>query len=1061
MCDFQCPLCMELLEIDDIDFYPCKCEYQICRFCWHRLRTDENGLCPACRQPYPENPVNFKPLSASDLLKIKSEKKQKQQQQRLKICESRKHLSAYRVLQKNLVYVVGLSTRVADPEILKRPEYFGKYGRILKVAVGSFASSNGPQSASCTAYVTYAKYEDALRAIQSVNNAQLDGRIVKASLGTTKYCSSFLRSQPCHKPECMYLHDVADNEVSFTKDDMHLGKHAEYEKKLIETTLLKDKANQKDTNRPCLIANNRQKHSQSKSAERSTSLSTHVSSGGGAGSTDKTPAVNITQQQQQQNTTSSSSSSLSSNCNSRRANRSGSRPPNDVITSREKTNRTPNNEMTKNKSVESNLNNHHQYRHHHSREASGGSDENSKPVINNIKRTKDDATTRTKSTAIGSHCHNRNHSGGDNSINENMSVSSCDDDDTSQQQQQQRVCSKSESSKAQKQHQKQHHSPTSNTLRSRLVQWTSPERALPNDTTRHSSCENIEKSKQIIKEEQTSLSCTELRSDGAEVDESLSNSSKSNRKQSDDSTKSLSCQKVSGTSVASTDNANQSNDANKCVSIIFAYLLRIISVSIMCTFGLFQNRHRFIADISSKLGGGCYYLMVAIAGFDPFSESAKGLADLLEEEKSHQPTLQKSSASMPSSMMCLGVGMQQCGGWPSVAALNGYSNGAAYVTTTSIPSSTSPQCNVLSRLSAIQLPNAAYYPGGVVTTSSTNNTPTPTAVGAGACSDYFNSMPMAGMNMAAMMSMGALNAVSMPSNTTVNMSSSNMLTTTNAAGQCDLQQQQAKTNLLSSSNSLSFYLPSQQQQQAQQLQNQSHLHSSSSYTSNGSNPAVSKCLSQLSQLLSRRPYSDPPPGLSSNGTYQAYSNGAYQASPSPATNTYSAVPFVTQPSNNNTAIPPPSNVAAAPSIDSAQLSEWQQGLKALLPNVNVRFVSELNAAGYPSTKSLTSATLHQQSQSPGTPQHQQQLHSNRSVAAMIAYANGNNGNQSSSPSQIPMNPLSNQAQSQLNSMLSTSAAMNASPTTSQSSSSVSYAHHQPVVPQWMPPPPGFSHISKR
>lgn len=57
----------------------------------------------------------------------------------------------------------------------------------------------------------------------------------------------------------MYLHDVADNEVSFTKDDMHLGRHAEYEKKLIETTLLKDKAQRE---RVFLIANNRRKHSQ-------------------------------------------------------------------------------------------------------------------------------------------------------------------------------------------------------------------------------------------------------------------------------------------------------------------------------------------------------------------------------------------------------------------------------------------------------------------------------------------------------------------------------------------------------------------------------------------------------------------------------------------------------------------------------------------------------------------------------------------------------------------------------------------------------------------------------
>ena len=24
--------------------------HQVCRFCWHRIRTDENGLCPACRK---------------------------------------------------------------------------------------------------------------------------------------------------------------------------------------------------------------------------------------------------------------------------------------------------------------------------------------------------------------------------------------------------------------------------------------------------------------------------------------------------------------------------------------------------------------------------------------------------------------------------------------------------------------------------------------------------------------------------------------------------------------------------------------------------------------------------------------------------------------------------------------------------------------------------------------------------------------------------------------------------------------------------------------------------
>jgi predicted amidophosphoribosyltransferase len=39
---------------------------KICRFCWHRLKTDSNGLCPACRKPYSDNPAHFEPLSEDE-----------------------------------------------------------------------------------------------------------------------------------------------------------------------------------------------------------------------------------------------------------------------------------------------------------------------------------------------------------------------------------------------------------------------------------------------------------------------------------------------------------------------------------------------------------------------------------------------------------------------------------------------------------------------------------------------------------------------------------------------------------------------------------------------------------------------------------------------------------------------------------------------------------------------------------------------------------------------------------------------------------------------------------
>ncbi|GFY49689.1 CCR4-NOT transcription complex subunit 4 [Trichonephila inaurata madagascariensis] len=230
--NLECPLCMEPFEMDDFNFFPCTCGYQICRFCWHRIRTDENGLCPACRKQYPEDPADFKPLTTEEWQKIKNEKKQKDQQKKQKLSECRKHLANVRVVQKNLVFVVGLPARLADPEVLKKFDYFGKFGKIHKVVVNQSTSYAGSQGPSASAYVTYCKPEDALRAIKSVNNIQVDGRTLKASLGTTKYCSHFLKNQQCPKTDCMYLHELGDEAASFTKEDMQQGKHQEYEKKL-------------------------------------------------------------------------------------------------------------------------------------------------------------------------------------------------------------------------------------------------------------------------------------------------------------------------------------------------------------------------------------------------------------------------------------------------------------------------------------------------------------------------------------------------------------------------------------------------------------------------------------------------------------------------------------------------------------------------------------------------------------------------------------------------------------------------------------------------------------
>mgnify|MGYP002050738179 CR=1 FL=1 len=76
------------------------------------------------------------------------------------------------------------------------------------------------QGPSASAYVTYYRSEDALRAIQAVSNIFIDGRTLKASLGTTKYCSHFMKNQPCPKPDCMYLHELGKLVINVVQNHM-------------------------------------------------------------------------------------------------------------------------------------------------------------------------------------------------------------------------------------------------------------------------------------------------------------------------------------------------------------------------------------------------------------------------------------------------------------------------------------------------------------------------------------------------------------------------------------------------------------------------------------------------------------------------------------------------------------------------------------------------------------------------------------------------------------------------------------------------------------------------
>eukprot|EP01103_Thecamoeba_quadrilineata_P001907 TRINITY_DN1176_c0_g2_i1.p1 TRINITY_DN1176_c0_g2~~TRINITY_DN1176_c0_g2_i1.p1 ORF type:complete len:1379 (-),score=276.34 TRINITY_DN1176_c0_g2_i1:26-4132(-) len=226
--DLRCPLCVEELDYTDKKFVPCQCGYQICRFCWNYIMENLNGRCPACRKAYEPEKIlqNFTPPDPEQLIKHQNEKKQRERQRKQQETSSRKHLTNMRVIQRNLVYVTNLPLSIAKEETLRKQEFFGQYGKIVKVVVNknNLYNVSSPHGPSVSAYITYSRRDDALAAINSVDGFNLENRVLRASFGTTKYCTYFLKNVPCTNPDCMYLHELGGDRDSFTKEDMANGK---------------------------------------------------------------------------------------------------------------------------------------------------------------------------------------------------------------------------------------------------------------------------------------------------------------------------------------------------------------------------------------------------------------------------------------------------------------------------------------------------------------------------------------------------------------------------------------------------------------------------------------------------------------------------------------------------------------------------------------------------------------------------------------------------------------------------------------------------------------------
>ncbi|CAO2175050.1 unnamed protein product [Urochloa humidicola] len=230
----KCPLCLDPMDLTDQQLKPCTCGYEVCLYCWHRImnmdqKDESGGRCPGCRSVYNKDRI-LETSTRNQMLKELCGDKANYKKERSK---SHKQTSAkgqlgqsepkdpnnVRVIQRKLVYIVGMPNEFASEKLLRQKNFLGQYGKIESIIIDNIgANQQIPDSGRV--YVTFSKEEEAVRCIKAVNGYILDGRSLKATFGVTRYCHIWLSNRVCFKPNCSYVHYKASAEDICTKDDV-------------------------------------------------------------------------------------------------------------------------------------------------------------------------------------------------------------------------------------------------------------------------------------------------------------------------------------------------------------------------------------------------------------------------------------------------------------------------------------------------------------------------------------------------------------------------------------------------------------------------------------------------------------------------------------------------------------------------------------------------------------------------------------------------------------------------------------------------------------------------
>eukprot|EP00871_Galdieria_phlegrea_P004894 jgi/Galph1/5405/GphlegSOOS_G4087.1 len=243
-----CPLCMEELDMTDLSLKPCLCGYQVCLYCLHYIREQQNGQCPGCRTPYSEENFTVRKIDTSAFTKWNKKKTNKKEEKVYKM-EKNKNVSQrpkdgtnyrqhtdgtnwrnMRIIQRNLIRILGLPPSLSRTDIIKREDMFGGFGKLTRILVDrgrwwieqSSGSSGGVHNT--VVYLLFDNSLNALKAVKSINNQLFHGSKIEAAVATTKYCNAFLEAgkpQWCSNPYCLYRHEAADPADILSVEEMY------------------------------------------------------------------------------------------------------------------------------------------------------------------------------------------------------------------------------------------------------------------------------------------------------------------------------------------------------------------------------------------------------------------------------------------------------------------------------------------------------------------------------------------------------------------------------------------------------------------------------------------------------------------------------------------------------------------------------------------------------------------------------------------------------------------------------------------------------------------------